>query len=257
MVMNVAKIFFEERMRSFEELNSTDRKYAILGYIVAFSVFYLFYKSIVISLLGGFSFLLFKGSYENHKKLKKNKALKLQFKDFLYSISSSFSIGRQMPEAIREAVPLLENLHGEDSLLSSELKKSLALIDDMRVNEEKVLREFSEEMQIDEIIQFFELYFTCRKTGADIRHVIEKSANVLLDKMSIKKEIETLTAQKRFEGRLIAIMPIGLLFILNISSNSYLDPLYTTLQGRLLMSTALVIIYLAYKRIERLTDIDV
>ena len=255
--MNAVKIFLGERIRSFEEMNPNDRKYAILGYIAAFSVFYLFYKSILISLLGGFSFVLFKNSYENHKKLKKKKAMKQQFRDFLYSISSSFSIGRQMPAAIREAVPLLENLHGEDSLLSLELKKSLTLIDEMRVNEEKVLREFARETQIDEIVQFFELYFTCRKTGANIQHVIEKSADVLLDKMSMEKEIETLTAQKRFEGRLIAIMPIGLLFALNISSNSYLNPLYTTLQGRVIMSTALVIMYAAYKQIERLTDIDV
>ena len=65
-------------------------------------------------------------------------------------------------------MPLLENLHGEDSLLSLELKKSLTLIDEMRVNEEKVLREFARETQIDEIVQFFELYFTCRKTGTNI-----------------------------------------------------------------------------------------
>ncbi len=238
-------------------VNAADVKYAMLGYIGAFVVFYLFYRSIALSCIGGFSFLLFRNSYYAHRERKRIKMLKAQFKDFLYSISASFDLGRQMPEAIREAIPMLENMHGKDSLLVKELAKNLALIYDVRLDEERVLRAFAEETRVDDIIHFFDLYFICRKTGANVQRVIEKSVNVLIEKMNMEKEIQTLTAQKRLEGKVTAIMPLVLLMILNLSSDSYLEPMYSTLSGRLIMSGSLIIMYIAYKRIERLTEINV
>ena len=52
-------------------------------------------------------------------------------------------------------------------------------------------------------------------------------------RQNIDREIRTITSQKKVEGRLISAMPLIMLMMLNIFSFSYIEPLYTTMQGRI------------------------
>ena len=79
----------------------------------------------------------------------------------------------------------------------------------------------------------------------------------MTDKITIEREIKTLTAQKRFEGKIISLMPIIIILFLNIVSPAYVAGLYTTLTGRIVMTAALVGIVYAYQMIAKLTRIEV
>ena len=63
--------------------------------------------------------------------------------------------------------------------------------------------------------------------------------------------------QKKYEGRIITIMPVAIILFLQIMSPDYLQVMYSTAAGRILMSLALAAIVIAYFMIERITSIEV
>jgi tight adherence protein B len=80
---------------------------------------------------------------------------------------------------------------------------------------------------------------------------------MLIDKIGIEKEIKTLTSQKRFEGKLISAMPVVVILFLNIASPAYIEILYTSFNGRVIMTAALAGILYAYRMTLKLTKIEV
>ena len=111
---------------------------AILG-----SCVYLFYNSIVISLL--YCGLAYPASryYSKYLAEKRRRELSYQFRDLLYAISSSISAGRRMREALIEAENSMKLIHGENACISRELKYMIDRMEESGETEEVVLRDFA------------------------------------------------------------------------------------------------------------------
>lgn len=86
---------------------------------------------------------------------------------------------------------------------------------------------------------------------------VNKAAAIIGEKINIEREIKTMVTQKKYEGRIITMMPVVIILFLQMMSPDYLEVMYTTAAGRILMSLALGAIVFAYWMIERITDIEV
>ncbi|MEI3518465.1 MAG: hypothetical protein V8R14_03230 [Clostridia bacterium] len=94
--------------------------------------------------------------------------------------------------------------------------------------------------------------------GGNLEKIIGHTTEILTDKMNIDREIRTITSQKKVEeGRLISAMPLIMLLMLNIFSFSYIEPLYTTLLGKILMTGALAASVYGVYLMEKIADIKV
>ena len=93
--------------------------------------------------------------------------------------------------------------------------------------------------------------------GGDLAKIIEHATNVITDKMTIEREIRVITNQKKMEGRLISLMPFVMLLAMNFLSYSYVEPLYTTIAGRIIMTAALVTIGAGIYLMEKLSSVEV
>ena len=69
--------------------------------------------------------------------------------------------------------------------------------------------------------------------------VIAKTAAMIMESLSIRRERRVLTAQKRLEALLLTLMPLLVLFFLRMTAFDYLSVMYETSYGRILMSIAL------------------
>lgn len=230
-------------------------KFEISSYILAAAFTFLFYKNIWLSLAGGMVGILFEDEYINYVMDKRNKKMLIQFKDLLYSISSSMATGRYMFEALKEGETYLKMIYGEDAILVKELKKVNSAIYDNHSDEEKVLIDFAVRSQIEDIKDFVDVYLTTRATGGDIQKVIASASLVIIDKMQIQREVETMMAQKQLEARIVALIPIFIILFLNIFSPDYLMPMYTTVAGRIIMTLALIGFNISFKWIIKLTEV--
>jgi tight adherence protein B len=206
---------------------------AILG-----SCVYLFYNSIVISLL--YCGLAYPASryYSKYLAEKRRRELSYQFRDLLYAISSSISAGRRMREALIEAENSMKLIHGENACISRELKYMIDRMEESGETEEVVLRDFALRSGVADIKSFSDIYSICKRTGGDMERVIRKTVAILLDRIELEREVHTFTAQKRMEFIILTAMPPFVLIFLRLTSGSYLEIMYETLAGRILMTMA-------------------
>ena len=144
-----------------------------------------------------------------------------------------------MTEALYEAEQNMRLIYKEDDLIVSELS---AMVKGyvFREPEEDVLKDFALRTGIEDISDFVDIYLTCRETGGDLVNVLNKTSEMILDKIAIEKEIHTITVQKRYEARMLAAMPLLTILFLNLVSPDYLAIMYETHLGSLLMTAALL-----------------
>lgn len=236
-------------------LNKKERvKYFSISLSAAFVVSYVFYDNMVVSILLSLIFaFIMKKYYIYYLNNKRKEFLKNQFIELLQSLSASISAGRQMGEALEEGLSAIRSSYSSDSPLVIELEYMVMSIKESREEEEQLLKNFAKRVKVRDISSFVEVYAICKETGGDMEKAIVKTSQIIMEKLSIEKEMRVLSAQKKFEGKLISIMPILVIIFLRMTSPSYLDPLYSTLAGRIIMSFSLIGMGYAYYLTEKIT----
>ena len=229
----------------------------IISYICLFIAFYIFYHSVAISILSGLLIPVCIKYYAGMMAEKRKNLLLSQFRDFLYSLSASFASGRHMVDGLMEARDNLRLSYDENSPMIREISDMLIQIGESRASEEDVLKDFARRSCLGDVQSFFDTYFICRMTGGDMNKVISETSGMLIEKIGIEKEIKMLTSQKSFEGKIISIMPIIVILFLNLVSPAYIEILYTSFTGRIIMTAALSGIAYSYYLTRKLTRIEV
>ena len=228
-----------------------------MGYASIFIVSMLFYKNFIVSFVLGFACIALLKPVSRYKAEKRREFLLVQFKDLLYSLSASIATGRQMSMALVEAKENLSLIYTPETPMMQELAYITKSILENRESEETLLLDLAKRSSRDDIKNFVDVYRACRISGGNMEKVISNAGEILVEKIEIEKEIEALTGQKKFEGRLIMAMPFIVVIFLNIFSPEYIQVLYTTVKGRIVMTVAWMGILAAYKITEKIMDIKV
>lgn len=215
----------------------------------------LFFQSILLVLI--LPFIIRKGwlLYGEYCRMKRQKVLLREFRDFLFSLSSSFTTGRYMTEAMKEAGTALYFIYGEKSLLGKELDCMVKAIEETGQCDSKVFAEFANRTGLEDIQMLSEVYIACRDTGGNLVTAVNNAAVLLTEKISLEMEIQTMLSQKRLEGTIIAVMPVAMLLFLLWMSPDYLTPMYENITGRLSMAVALMLNVFAYIWMEKMTNV--
>ncbi|KGF09429.1 hypothetical protein HMPREF1635_03225 [Clostridiales bacterium S5-A14a] len=241
----------------FKHINTKTILRIFYATIITIAISYLLYKSFIFIILTPLTYWFLKKIIINLNEKKDKKKFKNEFKDFLYVLSGSFSTGRHLVEALQEVNVSLSKMYSKDSQIMVELNTILLQLKLTGYDEIKVLENFKQRKPIEDVIDFVEMYKSCRDTGGDFAGVLSKGASMIAEKITIDREIEAITYQKKIEGRVIGTMPVVLLIFLNIFSPDYISPLYSGLSGRMIMTFALVLTVFAFAMIERITNIEV
>ncbi|RKI43722.1 type II secretion system protein F [bacterium D16-51] len=226
------------------------------GFIKAVLISYLFYRSKWISLVlsSGFGFVsIFLEKKEHHRK--QCYEITLQFREGLYGIAAALGAGYAMENAVEEARKDLLLLYGEDSLLAAEflwIKQRLELNQPL----EKVFLEFAKHWKSEDIMHFVQVLQTAKRTGGDLIAVTRMAAEKIGEKIEVKREIHTMIAGKKMEGRIMNMIPPGIILYFWLSSPGFLDCLYKA-SGRMVMTVLLALYLLAYWWSGKISDIQV
>lgn len=173
---------------------------------------------------------------------KRQEELSQQFKQALYSLSSSLSAGKSVENAFADATRDLQLLYGDkntDILLEFE-RIHLKIRNGETV--ESALFEFSGRTGLDDVRQFADVFAICKRSGGNLVEVMRKTAQVLGEKLDIQQEISVMVAQKRFESKVLGLAPIVVVGLLAYSSPDYMAPLYDGAAGRLIMTGSLALL---------------
>ena len=70
-------------------------------------------------------------------------------------------------------------------------------------------------------------------------------------------DISSILAEKKLEQNILSIMPIALVLMLSISAKDFMQPVFTEVIGRVIMTISLVLFAAAYFIAEKITNIEV
>ena len=96
-----------------------------------------------------------------------------------------------------------------------------------------------------------------QQVGGNLAEILDTIAFTIRERVRIKGEINTLTAQGRVSGYLVAFLPIGLGVALNAINPAFMAPLFTETVGRILMGVGAVMMTIGFLAIRKITDIKV
>lgn len=222
-----------------------------------FMIGFIFYKDYVIALLFSISSFYFLRIRRNQLLLRRKSELNDQFKQALFSLSSSLSAGRSFENSIVETVQDLQMLYAnpqtyiivEFSIIMQRLRNG--------ENVETALKLFSDRADMEDIRNFSEVFSICKRSGGNLVEVIRRTAAMIGEKIELQQDISLLVAQKRFESRILSFAPLIIVALLSFSSPDYMLPLYEGFTGKMIMSIALALLILCFRVTNQIMNIQV
>ena len=107
----------------------------------------------------------------------------------------------------------------------------------------------------------FELVVTAvliqRQVGGNLAEVLDSIGNTIRERIRIKGEIKTLTAQGRMSGIIIGLLPFLLTLAVFFMNPDYITPLFTNKTGLILLSVALLSQIIGVSIIRKIVNIAV
>jgi len=206
---------------------------------------YLCYRVIWFFLLGlpfGYGYICWK---KRKKKEQRKQKLEYQFYDVLQSLHTAVRTGYSMEHAVTECKKEIQQIYGKDSDFVKELsfmEKQMRL----GVPVEQLFMDFGQRSGVEDIRYFGEIFLIAKRSGGNLAQIIEKLAKVLGEKSRVRKEIGVTISGKRLEQTIMSIVPGGIIFYMQITSDGFLDVLYHSAFGALVMSICLAIYIVSF-----------
>jgi len=96
-----------------------------------------------------------------------------------------------------------------------------------------------------------------RASGGNLSEILSNVAETMRERVRIRGEIQTLTAQQKLTGIIIGLLPVGVGALFLVASPEYIEPLFTETFGRVLLGGAVVLETIGIMIIQRILDIEV
>lgn len=164
----------------------------------------------------------------------------------LYSLSSALSVGKSVETGIQDALQDLRVIYPDpETDILVELEYILRGIG-MNNTVESMFGQFAERAHLEDIENFTDIFVTCKRTGGDLIEVMRSTSSTIGEKIEVKQEIDTTISGKKFEFNTMMAMPVVMVLFLTVTSGDYMEPVFTTIPGKLAMTAAIGIFGISY-----------
>lgn len=228
--------------------------YSAQGIVVAAIFVYVFYRSLLLFLVALIPAACYP-LWKRKKLIKKQKQrLTVEFRDAILAMAAALRAGYAVENALMEAVRELRVLYGE-SMMVKELED---MIHKIRLNQpvEKLFLELGKRSGVQAMEEFAQVFAVAKKNGGELTQIVERTVQVIGDKIQVQSEIEVMTAARRYEQKIMNWMPIFLVLYLDFTSPGFFQILYTTAMGRVVMTGCLGVYVLAVWMAEKILKIE-
>ena len=96
-----------------------------------------------------------------------------------------------------------------------------------------------------------------RSSGGNLAEILSNVAATMRERVRIRNEITTLTAQQMMTGVVIGLLPVGVGGLFLLVSPDYISPLFTETIGKVMLGAAIVLESVGIMVIQRIMDIEV
>jgi tight adherence protein B len=213
-------------------LSITERNYWIysgIAGLAAAAVAFVVVNSIVAGLLAGFAFAVGIPRWVlSFLKARRQKAFTKEFAPAVEAIVRSVKTGLPVNEALKlvgSEIP--EPVGGEFRLLTDSLKLGITMEDG--------IRRMFDRMPTSEVNFFGIVMAIQQKSGGNLSEALSNLAGVLRDRKRLVNKIRALSSEAKAGAIIIGSMPPGVMAMVYITTPKYMNVLFTTDIGNLLV----------------------
>jgi tight adherence protein B len=186
----------------------------------------------------------------NHKLDAQRKLFAEQLADNLQVIASAMRAGHSFIGALSVAV--------EDSPEPARAEFRRVIADEsLGVPLEQALGAVVRRMKSEDLEQAVLVAMLQRETGGNMAEVIDRVADTIRERADLRRMALTLTAQGRLSRWVVTALPIALLLMITLINRDYVEPLYSTSGGHVMLAIGAVLVVAGSLVIRRIVDFKV
>jgi tight adherence protein B len=188
--------------------------------------------------------------YLTRRRKSRVEKLNSQLPEALMNISNSLKAGFGLLQGLSNAADQLSHP------ISTELNRT---IHEMNIGSsaEEALMGLSERCGSYDLDIVVTAILVQRTVGGNLGEILDTVADTMRERIRIRGEISTLTAQQKLTGLVIGFLPIGIGVLFQIMSPGYINPLFSTLTGQVMLGMAVVLEVIGVMVIQRILNIEV
>lgn len=254
----------KEKIRiKYYECNMTGAQHlvAYLMFALAIAVIlYIYYHLPAVSVVGGLLIAIpQEKNYAQSVKRKRQKRLRMQFKEFLEIISISISggSGRSMENAIVDSLRELKMIFNEKADIVREIALIVSDYEQAGIPMKEGFAELGERSEIDDIVSFAAIYRTIEGKTSDFGYIIAQTRDIIKDKAEITMEIETSITAAKSEAYMMLVLPLILVVLMSVMGSGLMDSLFNSAIGRAAATVGVICTFVSYVIAVRATEIEV
>ena len=194
------------------------------------------------------------GRDKKNRIQKRKERLSLQFRDTILMVTAGIQAGSSIENAFLDVEREIGVLYGQNS----EMGQELALIHKgltNRVALEQMLLDFGRRSGIEEIRDFTEVFATARHLGGNLKEMIQRTADLTGQRMETQRDIATMLASRKYEQKVMMLIPFLLYGYMQVSSKGFFDGLYHNPAGIAIMTVCLGLYLASCVLAEKIMDI--
>ncbi|MFH5836639.1 type II secretion system F family protein [Proteiniclasticum sp. C24MP] len=219
---------------------------ALIGFLIMLLLTSLVPMALVLGILG----FMLPDVYVNRIIRKRSQKLNAQLPEALNIISNGLRAGLSFAQAVSIAGKDLESPIGDEFtkiIRDNTLGKSM----------ENALEDFSERTSDDDIDMFVTAMIIQRQVGGNLSEVLDTISNTIRERVRIKGEVNTLTAQSKLSAIIISFLPVGIALFLAIINPSYIGQLFDNVLGLFMVGSAVFMMLVGIFLLSKLVKLEV
>jgi tight adherence protein B len=188
--------------------------------------------------------------YLTRRRKSRIDKLNSQLPEALMIISNALKAGFGLLQALNNASDQLEHP------ISTELSRTIHEMNIGSSAEEALvgLSERSGSYDLDIVVTAI---LVQRTVGGNLGEILDTVGDTMRERIRIKGEIQTLTAQQKLTGIVIGLLPIAVGALFTVLSPGYINPLFSTVIGKVMIGIAVVLEVVGVMIIQRVLNIEV
>ena len=221
-----------------------------VGALLVFIIIALATRNPVTGLLALFLFLAADFVFVQRRVTKRLDNFQRQLADCLSLVANSlragFSFLQTMEIISREMEPPMST-EFERVMRDTSLGKSL----------DEALRDMDERVGSADFSLVVTAVLIQQQVGGNLATILDTIRSTITERIRIRREVNTLTAQGKMSGIVLACIPVALALFFYITSPEYLTPLLTTDIGKLAIIGTVFLVIVGFIIIHKIVDIKV
>ncbi len=201
--------------------------------------------SITLAVVGAFLPIIF----IKIKKDNRRKAFEAQLSDTLIMICnglrSGFSFQQAMENVANDMPPPIGIEFGR---VCNEIRYGATM--------EDALNNMVERVKSADFMLVVSAVLIQRTTGGNLSEILSTISDTIRDRIKIKGEINSITAQGRMSGMIIGALPICIAAILMVVNPEYMSTFFTTSAGNIMLAVSIVMEVLGFFAIRKVVTIE-